>query len=165
MEIDIRDDMIVINGTEIGAALSIEELKAALGEPRVLQTEPDKNYREYMEKRRGKDYFETSRSLVWDEAGIYSHTVDGKTLASFGLVFNNSKKTAVHTPKSNFSGKLTINGEDWLSAVKKGKDMFGNYCKLTVKSFVLFAEYKPEKMPLSERTENDFTLIEMTHTY
>lgn len=165
MEIDIRDDMIVINGTEIGAALSVEELKAALGEPRALKTEPDKNYREYMEKRRGKDYFETSRSLVWDEAGIYSHTVDGKTLASFGLVFNNSKKTAVHTPKSNFSGKLTINGEDWLSAVKKGKDMFGNYCKLTVKSFVLFAEYKPEKMPLSERTESDFTLIEMTHTY
>lgn len=165
MEIDIRDDSIVINGTEIGAALSVEELKAVLGEPRVQQTEPDKNYREYMEKRRGKDYFETSRSLVWDEAGIYSHTVDGKTLASFGLVFNNSKKTAVHTPKSNFSGKLTINGEDWLAAVKKGKDMFGNYCKLGIKSFVLFAEYSTKNKELSERGETDFTLIEMTHTY
>lgn len=165
MELDIRDDMIVINGTEIGAALSIEELKAALGEPRALQTEPDKNYREYMEKRRGKDYFETSRTLVWDDAGIYSHTVDGKTLASFGLVFNNSKKTAVHTPKSNFSGKLTINGEGWLSAVKNGKDMFGNYCKLQIKSFVLFAEYSTKEKTLSEREESDFTLIEMTHTY
>lgn len=165
MEIDIRNDVIVINGTEVGAALGVEELKAVLGEPRVQQTEPDKNYREYMEKRRGKDYFETSRSLVWDEAGIYSHTVDGKTLASMGLVFNNSKKTAVHTPKSNFPGKLTINGEDWLSAVKKGRDMFGNYCKLEVGSFVLFAEYAPGKKPIDERGESDFTLIEMTHKY
>lgn len=165
MEIDIRNDSIVINGTEIGAALNVEELKASLGEPRAQQTVPDKNYREYMEKRRGKDYFETSRSLVWDESGIYSHTVDGKTLASFGMVFDNSKKTAVHTPKSNFSGKLMINGEDWLSAVKKGKDMFGNYCKLEVSSFVLFAEYTPGKKLLAERTESDFTLIEMTHKY
>lgn len=164
MEIDIRNDSITINGTEVGSALSVEELKAVLGEPRVQATEPDKNYREYMEKRRGKDYFDTSRSLVWDEAGIYSHTVDGKTLASFGLVFNKTRKTAVHTPKNTFSEKLTINGEDWLSAVKKGKDMFGNYCKLEVGSFVLFAEYSGKK-PLEERTESDFTLIEMTHKY
>lgn len=165
MEFDIRQESIVIDGTEISADLGLEALKAALGEPRVEKTEPDKNYREYMEKRRGKDYFENNRSLVWDDAGMYSHTDDGKTLASLGLVFDNSLKTAVHTPKSNFSGKLMINGGDWISALKTGKDMFGNYCKLSVGKFVIFAEYTSEKKPLSERTEKDFTLIEITHAY
>lgn len=165
MEIDIRDDCIVINGTEVNAALNLEELKAILDEPRVQKTEPDKNYREYMEKRRGKDYFENSRSLVWDDAGIYSHTVDGKTLASLGLVFDNSHKTAAHTPKNNFSGKLTINGEDWISVLRTGKDMFGNYCKIDVGSFVIFAEYSVKNKPLGERFEADFNLIEITHKY
>lgn len=165
MEIDIRDDAVVINGTEINAALNLEELKAILGEPRVQKTDPDKNYREYMEKRRGKDFFENSRTLVWDDAGLYSHTVDGKTLASLGFVFDNSRKTAVHTPKSNFTGTLTINGVDWAAALKSGRDMFGNYCKLAVGSFVLFAEYSTKNKPLEERVETDFNLIEMTHKY
>lgn len=165
MEFEIRNDCIVIDGKEINAALDLEDLKAILGEPRVQKTEPDKNYREYMEKRRGKDFFVNNRSLVWDDAGIYSHTDDGKTLVSLGLVFDNSHKTAIHTPKSNFSGKLLINGEDWITVLKSGKDMFGNYCKIEVKSFVVFAEYSSAKKPLSERTEADFTLIEMTHTY
>lgn len=165
MEIDIRDELIVIDGKEINAALNLEDLKGILGEPRVQKTDPDKNYREYMEKRRGKDFFENSRALVWDDAGIYSHTDDGKTLASLGMVFDNSHKTAVHTPKSNFPGKLLINGEYWINVIRTGKDMFGNYCKVSVKGFVIFAEYSSAKKPLSERTEADFTLIEITHTY
>ena len=165
MEFEIKDEAFVIDGKVIGVDLEVEALKDALGEPRIQKTEPDKNYREYMEKRRGKDYFENNMSLVWDNEGIYSHTDDGKTLVSLGLVFDRTHKTALHTPKSNFSGKLLINGEDWLAAIKKGKDMFGNYCKLTVKGFVIFAEYTAEKKPLAERTEKDFTLMEVTHTY
>lgn len=165
MELEIKDEAFVVNGKDIGVELNVSLLKEALGEPRIQKTEPDKNYREYMEKRRGKDYFDNNMSLVWDDEGVYSHTDDGKTLVSFGLVFDRTHKTALHTPKSNFSGKLIINGEDWLTAVKKGKDMFGNYCKLTLKGFVIFVEYTTEKMPLEERTEKDFTLMEVTHTY
>lgn len=165
MEIDIRNDCIVIDGENIASELELDAVKKALGEPRVQKTEPDKNYRAYMEQRRGKDYFENSKSLVWDDFGIYSHSDDGRTLISFGIVFDNSKKTALHTPKSVFPGTLKINGEDWLTAVKSGKNMFGNYCKLDLVKFVVFAEYKPGKIPLSERTENDFTLIELTHMY
>lgn len=165
MEIDIRDSFIVINGETVESALDVERLTQLLGEPRVHKNEPDKNYRAYMEERRGKNYFDNLKSLVWDDAGIYSHSEDGKTLMSFGIVFDNSKKTALHTPKSVFSGTLKIGGEDWLSALKKGRDMFGNYCKLDLGKFVAFAEYKPGKLSLSERTENDFTLIEITHMY
>lgn len=165
IDIDIRDSSIVINGDTVENTLDVERLTQLLGEPRVRKNEPDKNYRAYMEERRGKNYFDNFKSLVWDDAGIYSHSENGRTLISFGIVFDNSKKTAPHTPKSVFSGTLKVNGEDWLSAIKKGRDMFGNYCKLDLAKFVAFAEYQPGKMPLSERTEKDFTLIEITHTY
>lgn len=165
MEIDIRNSSFVINGETVESTLDVELLTKLLGKPRVHKNEPDKNYRAYMEERRGKNYFDNFKSLVWDDAGIYSHSEDGVTLMSFGIVFDNSKKTALHTPKSVFSGKLMINGEDWLSVIKKGRDMFGNYCKLDLAKFVVFAEYKPGKLSLSERTEKDFTLIEITHTY
>lgn len=165
MEIDIRDDSIVVSGETISSKLELDALKKVLGEPREQKTEPDKNYRAYMEERRGKDYFENCKSLVWDDLGIYSHSDDGKTLVSIGMVFDNTHKTAPHTPKSNFPETLKINGVDWLTALKSGHDMFGNYCKFDLKSFVIFAEYTPVKMPLSERTEKDFTLIEITHAY
>lgn len=165
MEIDIRDDSLIVNGETIAEALEVEVLKRALGEPRVQKTEPDKNYRAYMEGRRGKDYFDNCMALVWDELGVYSRSNDGKTLAAIGVVFDNSSKTALHTPKANYSGTLTINGVEWLAAVKEGKDMFGNYCKVALKSFVVFAEYTPGKKPLPERTAKDFTLIEINHAY
>lgn len=163
MEIDIRHDSIIVNGETIGDKPELDALKKVIGEPRIQKKEPDKNYRAYMEERRGKDYFDNFMALVWDDLGIFSRTNNGKTLAAIGMVFDNSKKTALHTPKSNFSGTLTINGMDWLTAVKSGQDMFGNYCKIALKSFVVFAEYTPVKKPLSERTEKDFTLIEINH--
>lgn len=165
MEIDIRDDSIVINGDTVGKSLDMETIKLLLGEPRIQKNDPDKNYREYMESRRGKDFFEKNMSLVWDELGLYSHTDDGKNLASLGFVFNKTKKTALHTPKNIFTATLTINGVDWLDAVKSGTDMFGNYSKLDLKSFIVFAEYTPDKMPLSRRTKDNFTLIEINHAY
>lgn len=165
MEIDIKDTVITINGKEFPDKVSVEAVRALLGEPRIQKLEPDKNYRAYMENRRGKDYFEKSRSLVWDDLGIYTHTEDGELLVSLGIVLDNSNKTAPHTPKSNFSGDLKINGGDWLTAVRSGQNMFGNYCKLSMKRFVVFAEYTAEKMPLAQRTGNDFTLIEITHDY
>lgn len=165
LTIEINDDGFVINGESFFEGLEIAKLKSILGEPRVQKKEPDKNYREYMERRRGKEYFENFKTLVWDDAGIYSHTEDGKTLLSIGIVFDNSRKTAEHTPKSNFSGVFTINGGDWLTAVKAGRDMFENYCKLNVKKYVIFAEYKNSKMTLPDRGTEDFTLIEITCAY
>lgn len=165
MEIDIKDTVITINGKEFPDKVSVEAVRALLGEPRIQKLEPDKNYRAYMENRRGKDYFEKSRSLVWDDLGIYTHTEDGELLVSLGIVLDNSHKTAPHTPKSNFSGDFKINGADWLTAIRSGQNMFGNYCKLSLKRFVVFAEYTAEKTPLSQRTKSDFTLIEITHEY
>lgn len=165
MEIELNETVITINGQTFTESVGVDEITALLGEPRVQRLEPDKNYRAYMEGRRGKDYFDNCKSLVWDEQGIYTHTDDGKTLSSLGVVLDNSRKTAPHTPKSNFSGTFKINGEDWLTAVKSGQNMFGNYCKLNVKRFVIFAEYSHDKKELSERTEKDFTLIEITHDY
>lgn len=165
MEIDIRNEEILVNGEAIAFDLPLDAFKRLLGEPRVCREEPDKNYRAYMEERHGKDYFENSMSPVWDDVGIYSHTSTKDALMSFGIVFDNSKKTAPHTPKSVFTGTLKINGEDWLSAVKKGKDMFGNYCKLDLAKFVVFAEYKHKKVSLADCSESDFTLIELTHSY
>lgn len=166
MEIELMDDVITINGKAFTSNVDVDALKSVLGEPRVQKTEPDKNYRVYMEERHGKDYFENCKSLVWDDLGIYSRTDDGKTLVSLGMVLDNKHKTAPHTPRSNFSGTFKINGVDWLAAVKSGQNMFGNYCKLNLKRFVVFAEYQPgKKMNLSERMEKDFTLIEITHEY
>lgn len=165
LTIELNDDGFVINGEQFFEGLEIEKLKSILGEPREQKKEPDKNYREYMERRRGKEYFENFKTLVWDDAGIYSHTEDGKMLLSIGIVFDNSHKTAEHTPKSNFPGAFTINGADWLAAVKAGKDMFENYCKLDTKKYVVFAEYKNGKMTLPKRGAEDFTLVEITRTY
>lgn len=166
MEIELMDETIRINGQPFGDTVTVDMLVTLLGEPRIQKIEPDKNYRKFMEQRRGKDYFDNCKSLVWDDLGIYSRTDDGKTLVSIGMVLDNQNKTAPHTPHSNYSGTFIINGKDWLSAVKQGQNMFGNYCKLNVKRFVVFAEYQPSvKVPLSDRTEKDFTLIEITHEY
>lgn len=165
MEIELNDTVITINGQAFAENVGVDELKALLGEPRIQKVEPDKNYRAYMEQRRGKDYFDKCMSLVWDEQGIYTHTDNGKTLDSLGLVLDNTNKTAPHTPKSNFSGTFLINGEDWLTAVRAGQNMFGNYCKLNLERFVVFAEYTVEKMDLSQREKSNFTLIEITHGY
>lgn len=166
MEIELMHEIIKINGETFSDTVTVDALKNVLGEPRIQKTEPDKNYREYMEQRRGKDFFDNCKSLVWDDLGIYSRTDDGKTLVSLGMVLDNQHKTAPHTPHSNFSGTFKIEGKDWLTAVKSGQNMFGNYCKLNLKRFVVFAEYQPgKKVDLSERTEKDFTLIEITHEY
>lgn len=166
MEIELMDETIRINGQPFGDTVTVDMLTTLLGAPRIQKTEPDKNYREYMEQRRGKDYFDNCKSLVWDDLGIYSRTDDGKTLVSLGMVLDNQHKTAPHTPHSNFSGAFIINGTDWLSVVKEGQNMFGNYCKLNLKRFIVFAEYQPGKrVPLSDRTKEDFTLIEITHEY
>ncbi len=165
MKIELNDTVITINGKAFEEKVDVDEIVTILGEPRIQRLDPDKNYRAYMEQRRGKDYFENCKMLVWDTEGIYTHTEDGKVLTSLGVVLDNSHKTAPHTPKSNFSGTLEINGKDWLSAVKSGQNMFGNYCKLNLKRFVVFAEYTADKMELSQRTEKDFTLIEITHEY
>lgn len=158
--IDIRESGIVINGNAFSGKIYIDDLKPILGEPRSFELEPDKNLLEALEQKFGKGNVKVTK-YTWDDLGIYCNTDDGKLLVDLGIALNNKGKTAPQTPKSNFKGIITIDGNNWLTEMQKGKDHFQMYYNRKYANYYLFAEYFPETKENPNKTEEDFTIIEI----
>lgn len=159
--INVTADEIAINETEFGGKIFIEALQEVLGEPRVHKFNPDKNYLEFLEKKYGKDNLHLI-TYTWDELGIFCYSRGGKLLDSLGVVLDRSRKTAPQTPKSVFSGTFTIEGAEWLSAVKSGKNVCGQHYIKEIGAYSVFAEYAYEKRNKPDKSEDDFTLLEIS---
>ena len=158
--VDIKENGIVINGTEFAGKIVIDDLKNVLGEPRLFELKPDKNLQEALEQKFGKGNVHVIK-YTWDNLGIYANTNDGKLITDMGFAFNNRDKTAPQTPKSDFAGTITLNGNSWLQEMRNSKSFkaFKTYYNVKVGGYYMFAEFLPESKDKEDKTEDDFALI------
>ena len=160
MEIEITKDGIIFDGKTVNGEINVGKLKEILGEPRVHEFKPDPNFLEVLRHKYGDKI--SIISYTWDDLGIFCHTRDGENVDSIGFVLDHTRKNAPQTPKSDFSGVLKINGGNWFDTVKTGKDICNKHLKMAVGQFSVYAEYCPEKKDEPNKTEKDFTLVEVT---
>lgn len=139
--IDLSENGITINGVKLDVLVHIEAAEKLLGEPRGKKFRTSSDSREFLEGRYGEGMVTNRVNYTWDDLGIYCYTMNGKVVSCFGFMFRSSPEMDLkYAPAKMFSGTLTIGGEPWEQAVRRGED-----CEflreLRLGSYLVTAEY------------------------
>lgn len=151
--IDLSENGITINGVKLDVLVHIEAAETLLGEPRVVKLKTSSGCRKFLEGRYGEGMVTNRVNYTWDDLGIYCYTMNGKVISCFGFIFRRAPELHLeYTPAKMFSGTLTIGGEPWEQAVRRGED-----CEflreLRLGSYLVTAEYAD---PFSGSTPDEF---------
>ncbi len=137
--INFTENGVEINGTLVDIPTHLSALANLLGKPRAIGFETDNEIREFLEKSEGAGMVTKRVNYAWDELGLLAYTHNGSVVNCFSIQLKPS--TSKNAPRGVFGGVATINGEDWFSVMKSGKDgMFlaeyrlGNYKIISEKS-------------------------------
>lgn len=157
--IDIRDDCFVINGEKLEVPMHIDALSKVLGEPRAKRFKTDPESEHVLEVMHGEPI--TDRvNYTWDELGLMCYTYNGKVVNTFGICIQPQISDSPSNPKQLFGGKLTINGEHWLSVALAGRDE-DVFREFTVGNYLITAEYTDFDQDDATRDETSFTGLEI----
>lgn len=157
--IDICDDCFVINGAKLDLPIHIDALTAVLGKPRSVSFKTKAEDREFLEELHSEPV--TNRvNYTWDSLGLMCYTYNGKVVNTFGICTQPQTNNSPSNPKGLYEGKLTMNGQPWLSVVMAGRDCevmrevyMGNY--------LISAEYTDFEQDDTTRDETSFTGLEI----
>ena len=161
--IDICDDGFVINGKKLDLPIHIDAIAAVLGKPRSVSFKTNEKDREFLEDLHSEPV--TKRvNYTWDELGLMCYTLNGKVVNTFGICTQPQTNNSPSNPKGLFEGRLTINGQPWLTAVMAGKD-----CEVMrevhMGSYLISAEYTDFEQDDATRSETSFTGLEIQLEY
>lgn len=121
--VDISENGMTINGTKLDVIVHLDAAERLLGTPRSQKYRTNAENREFLEGSYGNGMVSNRVNYAWDELGIYCYTMNGKVINCFGFMFRNDPELELkHAPKELFRGTLTINGEPWQEAIKRGED-------------------------------------------
>ncbi len=137
--INLTELGVEINGTLVDIPTHLSALAKLLGKPRAIGFETDDEIREFLEKTEGEGMVTKRVNYAWDELGLLAYTHNGSVVNCFSIQLKPS--ISKNAPRGVFGGVAAINGEDWFSVMKSGKDgMFlaefrlGNYKIVSEKS-------------------------------
>ncbi|MDE7281680.1 MAG: hypothetical protein K2N36_08075 [Ruminiclostridium sp.] len=158
--INITDKNIVVNQNNITLPCSIDRITAILGQPRAQRYETKPEDKEMLRKMHPNEKVTDRTNYMWDNLGIKCYTLDGQTVNTFGIELNKGVLDYPNVPSNMFGGTVTINGRPWLQAIKLGDDEMVLQ-KLKLGKFSLCAEYVDIDQDMNDRTERDYTGIEI----
>lgn len=103
LTIDMNQLGIYVDNTHFSLPCSIGDLEGAFGGAVKIKTKAGFNY-------------------YWENTGIMCYTRDGKTVHTLAVKVNNSQLSTSDDNKMNlYKGRLTVNGMDWESVMRRGK--------------------------------------------
>ncbi len=161
IEINLKNDSIVINGVSVDIPTGISFFEDILGRPRRVD----------YPKQDDESYDLRQVNYTWDKLGLCCYTKGGTVVYCFEIRLNKGDISPEHYPAEFFSGKLLINGKEWLKAVKNapttpialGEPEF--FRKLKLGRYSALAEYVDFMQDEKTRTEKDFTTISVQLEY
>ncbi len=161
-KINIDQKGITINGKKkFSLPVDLKKLIKIFGSPRAAMFETDRENKEFLEEMHGKNTVTNRVNYAWDLLGVYCYTLNGKKVGCFGIRTAETLKTAYpHSPRAAFRGVVTINGEHWLNAIKRGEDC-EVFLNLNSLGYSIIAEYTDDEISPSVRGEQDFKGIEI----
>lgn len=159
--IDISESRISINQNKVLLPCNINLLTEILGQPRAQKYETKPEEIETLKKMHPKAAIIDRINYMWDDLGIKCYTLDGTTVNTFGIELNKGVLEYPNVPVSFFGGTITIKGQPWLSAIKSGNDEIVLQ-ELRLGSFNLAAEYVDIDQEPNQRTERDYTGLEVS---
>lgn len=155
IEINLKNDRILINGVSVDIPAGISAFEDILGRSRRVdypaQDDDPCDLRQV--------------NYAWDKLGLCCYTKGGIVVYCFEIRLNKGEISPKHYPAEFFSGKLLINGTNWLRAVKNapptplapGEPEF--FRKLKLGRYSALAEYVDFMQEENTRTEKDFTAV------
>lgn len=103
MTIDMNQLGVYVDNTHFSLPCRLSDLEAVLGGARKAV------------KKAGVNYY-------WDNTGIMCYTRDGKTVHTMAVKVNDSALSTDDDKKMTlFKGRLTVNGMDWESVMRRGE--------------------------------------------
>lgn len=158
-EIDICDDCFVINGERLEVPVHIDALARVLGEPRAHRFKTDADTKRFLETTRGEPV--TNRvNYTWDELGLMCYTHNGKVVNTFAVQLQKQTNNSPSNAKSQFKGRITINGAPWLPVIMAGEDA-EVMRRAFVGDYLITAEYTDFEQDDITRDETSFTGLEI----
>lgn len=122
MSIDMNQLGIYVDNTHFPLPCDIGALEGAFGGARKVKTKVGMNY-------------------FWDNTGIMCYTRDGKNVHTLAVKVNKSElSTAEDNKMTLYKGRLTVNGMDWESVMRRGKRTEFFY-RITLGNLSAVAEY------------------------
>lgn len=159
--LDLSEKGVTVNGKKtFGIPENMEKLKKIFGNPRAVTFETKREDKEFLEGMHGKNTVTNRVNYAWDDLGIYTYTLNGKQISCFGIRIGEHVNMYDHIPKKPFCGTLTIKGEPWLRVAKRGADE-EVFLRVYMGSYGIIAEYTDDDIETQNRTEQDFTEIEI----
>lgn len=159
--IDITANGVKINGKKkFSLPVDIKKLSGIFGNPRAVAFETKREDKEFLEAMHGKNTVTNRVNYTWDDLGVHAYTHNGSTVTCFGIRVGENVNMYPHTPKVPCHGIVTVNGAPWLPALKRGEDAVV-FLRISVGAYGVTAEYTNEDIDPQQRTENDFTELEI----
>lgn len=122
LSIDMNQLGIYVDNTHFPLPCDICLLKSFFGDTRKVKTKVGMNY-------------------YWDNTGIMCYTRDGKTVHTLAVKVNNSDlSTAEDNKMTLYKGRLTVNGMDWETVMRRGKSTEFFY-RITLGNLSAVSEY------------------------
>lgn len=159
MEIDIRDDCIMIDGKRFELYTQIGEWSSVLGEPRTIECENTPLAAAAIDYLYPDGSVTKRVNYVWDNVGLRCFTYDGVTVRCVEIhIQPPSHDMGSAYPETQFGGVITINGQHWLPIIKRGKDT-GYLRTIKVGKFELIGGYRDYNERNSKRDETSYESI------
>lgn len=157
-EINYTAQKLVIDGKEIDFPIHIEILSEILGKPRATEFETDDELRAWLEKSEGVGMVTRRVNYAWDDLGLLAYTNNGTVAKCFSVLLKPSDLK--YAPRSVYKGKLTINGNDWFSAMKTGEN--GQFLsEYVLGDYKITAEKSDFSKDVSECSSEDFNCVDI----
>lgn len=160
ISIDITGTNIIINKNKLALPSDIDKITAVLGAPRAVQYETNIDDKNFLDKLHGSNSVTNRVNYFWDSIGIKCYTLDSRTVSTFAIELNQGALTFPNTTEGLFKGVVTINGRPWLPQIKAGTDLEVMQ-QLRLGKYSLACEYTDFEQQPSQRTERDYTSIEV----
>ena len=159
--IDITANGVKINGKKkFSLPVDMKKLSKIFRNPRAVGFETKREDKEFLEAMHGKNTVTNRVNYAWDNLGVYAYTQNGKTASCFGIRVGENVNMYPHMPKVPCRGIVTVNGAPWLPALKRGEDTMV-FLRIQVGAYGVIAEYTDDDIDPQQRTEKDFTEIEI----
>ncbi len=156
--INFTENGVEINGTLVDIPTHLSALANLLGKPRAIGFETDNEIREFLEKSEGAGMVTKRVNYAWDELGLLAYTHNGSVVNCFSIQLKPS--TSKNAPRGVFGGVATINGEDWFSVMKSGKDgMF--LAEYRLGNYKIISEKSDFKKSLADSGREDFNCVDI----
>lgn len=156
--INFTENGVEINGTLVDIPTHLSALAKLLGKPRAIGFETDDEIREFLEKSEGAGMVTKRVNYAWDNLGLLAYTHNGTVVNCFSVQMKPS--TSKNAPRGVFGTNLRINGEDWFSVMKSGKDgMF--LAEYRLGNYKIISEKSDFQKNLADCSREDFNCVDI----